>query len=93
VEEGADEAGGRGSEEIVRRRLVLVVAGVMVVVVVVVVLLLLGMVREGLLHLEQEVCGEEGGGHAIGGHWLHHRSGRSMGGVYQSQREREGEVG
>jgi hypothetical protein len=46
-------------------------------------------VREGLLHLEQEVCGEEGGGHAIGGHWLHHRSGRSMGGVYQSQRERE----
>jgi len=91
VEEGADEGGGRGSEEMVRR-LVLVVAGVMVVVVVVV-LLLLGMVREGLLHLEQEVCGEEGGGHAIGGHWLHHRSGRSMGGVYQSQREREGEVG
>jgi len=91
VEEGADEGGGRGSEEMVRRRLVLVVADVMVVVVVV--LLLLGMVREGLLHLEQEVCGEEGGGHAIGGHWLHHRSGRSMGGVYQSQREREGEVG
>jgi len=89
VEEGADEGGGRGSEEMVRR-LVLVVAGVMVVVVV---FLLLGMVREGLLHLEQEVCGEEGGGHAIGGHWLHHRSGRSMGGVYQSQREREGEVG
>jgi len=91
VEEGADEAGGRGSEEMVRRRLVLVVAGVMVVVVAV--FLLLGMVREGLLHLEQEVCGEEGGGHAIGGHRLHHRSGRSMGGVYQSQREREGEVG
>jgi len=90
VEEGADEGGGRGSEEMVRR-LVLVVAGVMVVVVAV--FLLLGMVREGLLHLEQEVCGEEGGGHAIGGHRLHHRSGRSMGGVYQSQREGEREVG
>jgi hypothetical protein len=43
-------------------------------------------VREGLLHLEQEVGGEEGRGHAIGGHWLHHRSERSMGGVYQSER-------
>jgi hypothetical protein len=46
--------------------------------------------------LEEEVGRVEGRGHAIGGHWLHHRSERSMGelgsiSTFLPNRERERE--